>query len=325
MRKKIVEHLSWKQHDLLAELLTGDCWIRPAAKTEWTTVYGLYEPCSGTVLLYPATRIAKPVNSVVASSLISHGALAWDWSTEELAYVRGPKWAYYAEQFDAGGTAQEYHTAAPMDAEGSVRPIDSVFTEALDALYPSILKFIICNYYGFGTRRHTLSAIGRMAKRSRGWANMHLAKALRKLRRNDDLLIKAVKPGNRGLLPHQIQLLVALFGGPPERLMEVKLAREAAILVRKAEQAAISEKQRSRPNMAICVEDLEFSLRTRNCLNNANIRVVGELVRMSAEDLLQVKHLGRKSLKEIKETVASLGLELGMNALWSVNPQQRSS
>ncbi len=60
------------------------------------------------------------------------------------------------------------------------------------------------------------------------------------------------------------------------------------------------------------VDELELSVRSANCLKNASIHYIGELVQKSEEDLLKTKNFGRKSLKEIKEVLASMSLELGM-------------
>jgi DNA-directed RNA polymerase subunit alpha len=61
------------------------------------------------------------------------------------------------------------------------------------------------------------------------------------------------------------------------------------------------------------VEELELSVRSSNCLKNANIRWIGELVMKTEEDLLQTKNFGRKSLKEIKEILSQLGFSLNMD------------
>src|SRR5215475_16301 len=59
-------------------------------------------------------------------------------------------------------------------------------------------------------------------------------------------------------------------------------------------------------------EELELSVRSANCLQNANIQLIGELVQRSEQDMLKTKNFGRKSLKEIKEILANMGLSLGM-------------
>jgi DNA-directed RNA polymerase subunit alpha len=60
------------------------------------------------------------------------------------------------------------------------------------------------------------------------------------------------------------------------------------------------------------VDELELSVRSANCLQNANITLIGELVQKSEQDMLKTKNFGRKSLKEIKEILATMGLGLGM-------------
>ncbi len=60
------------------------------------------------------------------------------------------------------------------------------------------------------------------------------------------------------------------------------------------------------------VDELELSVRSYNCLKNANIRTIGELVTKSEAEMLKTKNFGRKSLNEIKEILQSMGLQLGM-------------
>jgi DNA-directed RNA polymerase subunit alpha len=60
------------------------------------------------------------------------------------------------------------------------------------------------------------------------------------------------------------------------------------------------------------VEELELSVRSYNCLKNANIQSIGELVQKTESEMLRTKNFGRKSLNEIKEILANMGLGLGM-------------
>jgi DNA-directed RNA polymerase subunit alpha len=60
------------------------------------------------------------------------------------------------------------------------------------------------------------------------------------------------------------------------------------------------------------VEELELSVRSYNCLKNANIRTIRELVQKSEAEMLKTKNFGRKSLNEIKEILQTMGLSLGM-------------
>jgi DNA-directed RNA polymerase subunit alpha len=60
------------------------------------------------------------------------------------------------------------------------------------------------------------------------------------------------------------------------------------------------------------VDELELSVRSANCLQNADIRYIGELVQRSEQEMLKTKNFGRKSLNEIKEVLHDMGLGLGM-------------
>ena len=60
------------------------------------------------------------------------------------------------------------------------------------------------------------------------------------------------------------------------------------------------------------VDELEFSVRSQNCLQNANLKYIGELVQKTESEMLKTKNFGRKSLNEIKEILGEMGLHLGM-------------
>src|SRR5688500_11476897 len=82
------------------------------------------------------------------------------------------------------------------------------------------------------------------------------------------------------------------------------------------QQAEISSDQPrvgvSNENLDKSVEELELSVRSYNCLKNANIRTIRELVQKSEGEMLKTKNFGRKSLNEIKEILHTMGLSLGM-------------
>src|SRR6266516_4229426 len=67
-------------------------------------------------------------------------------------------------------------------------------------------------------------------------------------------------------------------------------------------------------HMAIFInfEELQISVRSYNCLKNANIQTIGELVQKTEAEMLRTKNFGRKSLNEIKEILGTIGLSLGM-------------
>jgi len=76
--------------------------------------------------------------------------------------------------------------------------------------------------------------------------------------------------------------------------------------------ASGADEQPLNENLFRSVDELELSVRSANCLQNANITLIGELVQKTEQDMLKTKNFGRKSLKEIKELLATMGLGLGM-------------
>lgn len=74
----------------------------------------------------------------------------------------------------------------------------------------------------------------------------------------------------------------------------------------------VEEEPKLNDNLFRSVDELELSVRSANCLKNANIRLIGELVQKTEAEMLKTKNFGRKSLNEIKEILAEMGLLLGM-------------
>ncbi|MCP3982628.1 MAG: DNA-directed RNA polymerase subunit alpha [bacterium] len=74
-----------------------------------------------------------------------------------------------------------------------------------------------------------------------------------------------------------------------------------------------SEDERLLDQMSRSVDELELSVRSYNCLKNANIKTLGDLVTKSEHEMLKTKNFGRKSLNEIKDILAEMGLSLGMD------------
>jgi DNA-directed RNA polymerase subunit alpha len=70
--------------------------------------------------------------------------------------------------------------------------------------------------------------------------------------------------------------------------------------------------QQFNPNLYRSVEELELSVRSANCLQNANIKYIYELVQKTEAEMLKTKNFGRKSLNEIKDILSEMGLSLGM-------------
>jgi len=74
-----------------------------------------------------------------------------------------------------------------------------------------------------------------------------------------------------------------------------------------------SEDERLMDQLSRSVDELELSVRSYNCLKNANIKTIGDLVVKSESEMLKTKNFGRKSLNEIKDILAEMGLSLGMD------------
>jgi len=74
----------------------------------------------------------------------------------------------------------------------------------------------------------------------------------------------------------------------------------------------VIEKERNNENLYRTVDELELSVRSANCLQNAGIKFIGELVQKTEAEMLKTKNFGRKSLNEIKEILIEMGLGFGV-------------
>lgn len=95
------------------------------------------------------------------------------------------------------------------------------------------------------------------------------------------------------------------------------LKDQLSVFINFEEQIEISEEEvREEPafneNLFRSVDELELSVRSANCLKNADIKYIGELVQKTEAEMLKTKNFGRKSLNEIKEILAEMGLSLGI-------------
>ena len=93
-----------------------------------------------------------------------------------------------------------------------------------------------------------------------------------------------------------------------------------SIFINFEETLVAGEEERLNENLSRSVDELELSVRSYNCLKNANIRSIGELVQKTEAEMLKTKNFGRKSLNEIKEILTSMGLSLGMK----INDRRRT-
>jgi len=95
------------------------------------------------------------------------------------------------------------------------------------------------------------------------------------------------------------------------------LQDQVAIFVNFEEEPAVAAAEvrgdgAANENLFRTVDDLELSVRSANCLQNADIKYIGELVQRTEQEMLKTKNFGRKSLNEIKEILREMGLTLGM-------------
>lgn len=78
------------------------------------------------------------------------------------------------------------------------------------------------------------------------------------------------------------------------------------------ESEPLEDRERLNENLYRSVDELELSVRSANCLKNAGIKLIGELVSRTEAEMLKTQNFGRKSLNEIKDILAEMGLTLGM-------------
>jgi len=96
------------------------------------------------------------------------------------------------------------------------------------------------------------------------------------------------------------------------------LQDQLAIFINFEEEAEIAEpleetiEGKINENLFRPVDELELSVRSANCLQNADIKFIGELVQRSEQEMLKTKNFGRKSLNEIREILHEMGLGFGM-------------
>lgn len=82
------------------------------------------------------------------------------------------------------------------------------------------------------------------------------------------------------------------------------------------------QKPRFNDNLYRSVEELELSVRSANCLKNAQINKIYQLVQKTEAEMLKTKNFGRKSLNEIKEVLTEMGLSLGMKLEGFIIPEE---
>ena len=97
-----------------------------------------------------------------------------------------------------------------------------------------------------------------------------------------------------------------------------KLPEEEEIPVETEEQRLMRDK------LKIPISELELSVRSSNCLKEARIKTIGDLVRRSELEMLKYRNFGKKSLAEINKILVSMGLSLGMKLEEAVKDRKES-
>jgi len=164
-----------------------------------------------------------------------------------------------------------------VPAEQNKREDDPVGTIPIDSIHSPIVR---CNYSVTNARVGQRTDYDRLSMEV--WTDGAV--------KPDDALAFAAK-----ILKEQLQIFIN-FEELPEPIHEEM----------EEERPGINE------NLYRRVDELELSVRSANCLQNANIKYIGELCQKSEPEMLKTKNFGRKSLNEIKEILQSMGLSLGM-------------
>jgi DNA-directed RNA polymerase subunit alpha len=87
----------------------------------------------------------------------------------------------------------------------------------------------------------------------------------------------------------------------------------------------VEDKERINDNLLKSVDELELSVRSANCLKNAGINLIGELVQKTEAEMLKTRNFGRKSLNEIKEILGEMGLSLGMKIDFAMRKEDKAN
>jgi len=99
------------------------------------------------------------------------------------------------------------------------------------------------------------------------------------------------------ILQRHLDIFVSFGQLPEEAEEEAEMTKEEVVLYEK---------------LRLPISELELSVRSSNCLREANIKIIADLVKKAEDEMLSFKNFGKKSLTEIKELLAGLGLTLGM-------------
>jgi DNA-binding CsgD family transcriptional regulator len=169
----------------------------------------------------------------------------------------------------------------------------------LDTLTERERKVIACRY----VERLTYDEVAKLNGVHRERIRQIEAKALRKLRHPTKLVLYTAVPRSE---------LTALWGKYDKLLRGYERLKEAYAVVRQKEpdETEISAVLDGKTLLSTKLEELDFSVRTFNCLRRAGKNTLGEIADMTMDELLRVRNLGRKSAQEVINRLAERGLTL---------------
>lgn len=165
-----------------------------------------------------------------------------------------------------------------VPAEENKREDDPVGTIPIDAIHSPVLR---CNYNVTNARVSQRTDYDRLTIEV--WTDGSV--------RPDDALAFAAK-----IMKEQLQIFINF-----EEVEEPEMEEMS------------EEKPKLNENLYRRVDELELSVRSANCLQNANIKYIGELCQKTEAEMLKTKNFGRKSLNEIKQILTDMGLSLGLS------------
>ncbi len=197
----------------------------------------------------------------------------------------------------------------PLATSERLAPLKAFVTTVIEVqpgeVEPSLTqwesKVIIARYGLDGQPGKSLEEVGAMYERTRERIRIIEAKALRKLRCRDEILAP--------LRPYS--------AAAPEKLKIFNLESRVRELMKRLTAYEPPADQPSSSDVTDAVlgkrcDELDISVRSSFCLQNAGIEFIGQLVQCSERGLLKTKNFGRKSLNEVKELLSELGLKYGM-------------
>lgn len=182
----------------------------------------------------------------------------------------------------------------PTLTDTSLKYIDAIISSTLTEREARIIRL----RFGLkdGGVPHTLKEIGQK-----------LGVTLERIRQIEGKALRKLRHPSKGL---------KYLGRPLHSTLEKEIkekTREIEAALRIAEMTTLSKKYPLLPMLLRPTEEIKFSIRASNCLRNADIKYIGELVQKTEKELLKTRYFGRKSLREIEEVLADMGLSLGMN------------